>query len=293
MFLGGDGTPLQVLQGIGSSGALGQNNGIGVATTALDLGQTAFGKSGIDTSGATNVDPGSVKPGLMGVSGALKGAQAGSMFGPIGTGVGAAIGLGAGLVGGFKAKKDALKAHQNFEIAQSNKMISDFAMGGNMYAGGGPLKPWQLPSSKITDDPNFSNGFGFKSFTGAPYSTELPEDQRIDVKSTIKPNSFYKQSFNQLGKAQIPNDLGFKSKINYNDPDVTSLNFKELQENNGYYNPELAPNDTNKFGNTKVGQTLNKTGNWLNNNSGNLLRYSPVAMNAMQLAKMNKPEVER
>lgn len=131
------------LSALGASGALGQHTGIGQVTTAVDLGNTAFGDTGINTSGAVDADPNAIKPGMMGVTGALKGAQAGSMFGPIGTGVGAAIGLGAGLIGGSRAKKDALKAHQNFEIGESNQKLSNFALGGMMN--GDPIKSKSKP----------------------------------------------------------------------------------------------------------------------------------------------------
>ena len=438
--------PNQMNQGQngGTGGGVSAAGAVQLGTTALDLGNTAFGKSGIDTSGKTDVDPGSVKPGMMGVTSALKGAQAGSMFGPVGTGVGAAIGLGTGLIGGFKAKKDALKAHQNFEIGQSNKMISNFAfggllgepitgepklpvkktpapvvvskdnlqnlnvqpltdnekpstsklkgaivelqngsnkdgipgqwvyykkrstpgfnpetdrdfvydrnsknltdtyeyhtfmnerrkaveknraalntntqltqplplnnttafrMGGNMYEGGGELKPWQLPSSKMTDDPNFNGRFGFKNMTGALYATELPLDQQVNVKYTPERGKFYKQSFNQMGRPQISNDLGYTSKLNYNDPDTVTLSPEQLQENSTYSNPENAPSrmfgpqstghyEGEMYDGSKLGKVASKVGKYVKDNYGNALRYAPVAMNAHQLAKMGKPEVE-
>ena len=397
-----------ILGQAGASGALGQHTGINQATTALDLGQTAFGKSGIDTSGAVDVNPGSIKPGMMGVQSAMKGVQAGAMFGPWGAAIGGAVGLTAGLVGGNKAKKDALKAHQNFQLGQSQSKVSDFAlggnllgdptdpkkpkvafdptkedflpvrkiqpittpdglqqyqyfydklpgeqgysedmnsqiytkdehvakqnkshpqysnktveylnktkgllnrditkfaMGGNMYTGGGELKPWQLPSSKMTDDPNFNGGFGFKNMTGAPYATELPLNQQINVKSTYNPNSFYKQSFNQMGRPQISNDLGYTSKLNYNDPDTVNLSPEQLQENSTYSNPENAPSrmfgpqstghyEGEMYDGSKLGKIASKVGQYAKDNYGNALRYAPVAMNAYQLAKMGKPEVE-
>jgi len=43
---------------------------------------------------------------------------------------------------------------------------------------------------------------------------------------------------------------------------------------------------------SKLGQSLNKIGNYLKENSGDMLRYAPVAMNAFQLSKLNSPEVE-
>lgn len=290
MFNGGELS--QGLSMLGTSGAFGQHTGINQATTALDLGNTAFGKTGIDTSGATDVDPGSVKPGMIGVTGALKGAQAGAMFGPIGTGVGAAIGLGAGLIGGFKAKKDALKAHQNFEIGQSNQKISNFAYGGKMYNDGGYLDKFK--SSTMYDDPNYVS-------TGHDglFKNSIPM-----VNSKVpKKGQFYKQLFDQLGKPQISNDLGYTSKLNYNDPDTVNLSPEQLQENNGYSNPENTPSrmfgpqatghyEGEMYDGSKVGKIASKVGQYAKDNYGNALRYAPVAMNAYQLAKMGKPEVE-
>ena len=421
----------------GSMEGAGLTDYLNAGGTAATFGNQLFGKSGIDTSGAVDVDSSSIKPGMMGVQGAMTGVQAGSKIGgPLGGAIGGAIGLGAGLIGGNRAKKDALKAHQNFEIGQSNKMISDFAlggnllgepnsgdpvlpvkktpapvvvskdnlqnlnvqpltdnekpstsklkgaivelqngsnkdgtpgqwvyykkrstpgfnpetdrdfvydrnsknltdtyeyhtfmnerrkaveknraklntniqltqplslnnttafrMGGNMYEGGGELKPWQQPSSKMTDDPNFNGGFGFKNMTGVPYATELPLDQQINVKYTPERGKFYKQSFNQMGRPQISNDLGYTSKLNYNDPDTVTLSPEQLEENNRYSNPELAPENkyVSPYPKAKLGETLNKAGQYIKDNYGNALRYAPVAMNAYQLAKMGKPEVE-
>lgn len=262
-------------QMMGSIGA-----GINTLTAGLNLGQTAFGKTGIDKSGATDVDPGSIKPGMSGVQGALAGAATGSMFGPLGTGIGGAIGLGAGLIGGLKAKKDALRAHQNFEIGQSNNKISNFAMGGNMYAGGGPLKPWQQPYFTMYDDPNYSSGFGRKEFVGAPYATELPEDQRVNVNYTpVK--SFYKESFNQMQKPQLSNNIGFESKLNYNEP-VSEPTVRTFGPQGGHSNYAELKNVKDK-----VGEQLNKAGEFIKDNKG-VLRYAPVAMNAFQLHKLNK-----
>lgn len=145
---------------MGRSGMMGQHTGINQLTTGLELGNMAFGKSGIDTSGAVDVNPGEVKPGMMGVQSAMKGAQAGMMFGPLGAGIGGAIGLGAGLIGGFKAKKDALKAHQNFEIGQSNKMISDFAFGGLLgepITGEPKLPVTKTPSTTVVSKKELKN----------------------------------------------------------------------------------------------------------------------------------------
>lgn len=223
MFNGGELS--QGLSMLGASGAMGQHTGINQAATALDLGNTAFGKTGIDTSGATDVDPGSVKPGMMGVTGALKGAQAGAMFGPIGTGVGAAIGLGAGLIGGFKAKKDAALGHQRFQIGQSNGKISSFAKGGNMYVGGGqldqfgnPVKPWNQPSSGIMDDPSYKarGPEGFFKPTDTVAQVEAPQPQSKARTFGPQSNGHYEGEMydgSKLGK--VASKVGQYAKDNY------------------------------------------------------------------------------
>lgn len=377
MFNGGELS--QGLSMLGSTGAFGQHAGINQATTALDLGNTAFGKTGIDTSGATDVDTGSVKPSMMGVTGALKGAQAGAMFGPIGTGVGAAIGLGAGLIGGFKAKKDALKGHQNFEIGQSNKMISDFAFGGLLGepVSGQPSNttPTNVTISKndlskltVTPENNLQpvtsrnrkmvglqsgvfndkrgNGYyyyydkkpgdpGFNPEQHRDFVTEENHSsgQRLRL-SNGNENPLYNYQLNNylsanknfakggnmyqgggpfdkstasydptkinLGLPQQQSNQ-FLDNLNYvknlNSQGLTTLSPEQLQENNGYSNLELAPENVktgyvSPYPKAKLGETLNKAGQYVKDNYGNALRYAPVAMNAYQLAKMGKPEVE-
>jgi len=239
-----------------------------------------------------------------------KGEQIGGLISPMGTlkGIGTSIATGnindipgIGLFGGKTTKqKEIQKMKFNKDMFESNSKISDFKYGGNMYEGGGELKPWQLPSSKMTDDPSFNGGFGFKNMTGIPYATELPLDQQINIKSSYNPNSFYKQSFNQMGRPQISNDLGYTSKLNYNDPDTVNLSPEQLQENNisenikarmfgpqatGHYEGEM-------YDGSKVGKIASKVGQYVKDNYGNALRYAPIAMNAYQLAKMGKPEVE-
>lgn len=355
MFNGGELS--QGLSMLGSTGAFGQHTGINQATTALDLGNTAFGKSGIDTSGTVDIDPGSVKPGMMGVTSALKGAQAGAMFGPIGAGVGAAVGLGAGLIGGFKAKKDALKAHQNFEIGQSNKMISNFKLGGNL---GDPVKPSQfdptkedfLPVRKIVPITSLDGSKQYQYFYG-----KLPNEEGYDVdmnshiynsdehiaKQNKQHPEYSERAVNYLNKTKglLNRDITKfskggnmyggggpfdKSSASY-DPTKINLGLPQQQSNqfldnlnyvknlnneglitssdkeltnpiNTYSNPELAPENVkpgyvSPYPKAKLRETLNKAGQYIKDNYGNALRYAPVAMNAYQLSKMGKPEVER
>lgn len=128
MFLGGD----ESSQGLN---ALGDSFGgyAGVATTGLQIGSELFGKSKIDTSGASDTVDTMQSGAQQALSGAVSGAKAGSMFGPIGSGVGAAIGGISGLVGANKDRKALEQAAINRNLRQYNTKFSDFANGGNMY----------------------------------------------------------------------------------------------------------------------------------------------------------------
>lgn len=122
-------------QGFGEDATASQKSaslgaGLGVATSALDLGKVAFGKPAQDTSGLTASAP--VNGGMMIAGSALKGASAGAAFGPLGAGIGAVVGAGAGLLGAGKAKKAAIENTNNFAI-NTNKQFSDqYAMGGEI-----------------------------------------------------------------------------------------------------------------------------------------------------------------
>lgn len=245
--------------------------GLGVATTAFDLGNTAFGKTGIDTSGATDVNPGAIKPGMTGLSGAAKGALAGSMFGPLGTGIGTAVGGVAGLIGGFGAKKDAMKARQNFQIGQANKLTSNFKYGGNIYNDGGYLD--RFKQSLREDDPNYV-ATGPKGFFKSP---TIPN---VDFKS----NSMSKFRFK---------DLSNITNINEELPSEQYNRLNKIPEVNIGYNPNFKNRITNtdKLSTEEYQKNpsfLNKVGEFAKDNYGNILRYAPVAMNALQLHKLNK-----
>lgn len=105
-------------------------SGLGMLTTGVDLANTAFGKTGIDTSGRT------AAPELQSGAGAafgsaMKGASAGAALGPLGAAGGALLGGVAGLLGNNKAKKDAERAQKNFDLKQSmNYAPNDYAFGG-------------------------------------------------------------------------------------------------------------------------------------------------------------------
>jgi hypothetical protein len=115
--------------GAQQSNALGA--GLGVATTGLDLGMTAFGKPTQNTDGLAASEK--VNKGGMIASGAVKGATAGMTFGPWGAAAGAVIGAGAGVLGSEKAEKAALQ-NSNAYASNQNRQYSD------QYAYGGKVK---------------------------------------------------------------------------------------------------------------------------------------------------------
>lgn len=104
---------------------------VGAASTALDLGKTAFGKAKQNTDGlAASEKVDSV--GIIGGS-ALKGASAGTAIAPgIGTAIGAGVGLIAGVLGNAKEKKAAIANTNKFAINTNNKFSDNYLAYGGM-----------------------------------------------------------------------------------------------------------------------------------------------------------------
>ena len=301
-----------------------------LATTSMDLGNQMFGKSGINSSGSQDVDPSQVKPGMMGLDGAMKGAQAGMMFGPLGAGIGGAVGLTAGLIGGNRAKKDAMKGHQNFQIGESNGLISNFAMGGKMYSSGGPFDIVPKQSTRF-DDPNYG-GEGPEGFFKPSMSTPSFNPNFYKDKTNVKGFQDWmdKSNPNWLKNGKSLNKGAGYGNVNGPQTQQAISKFGQDYYNSGiplannpqtpvyqnrtpglleastntqpYQYPTTSSSnenwyDTNKPGmgydqnqstNSKFKEFLSKTGNNINENAGNVMRYAPVAMNALQLKNLNK-----
>ena len=115
----------------GAEGGVGAEGYMAAATGALDLAKTAFGDTGIDTSGAVQA-PDVSSVGASAATGAMKGASAGKAFGPWGAGVGAVLGGAAGFFGGKKQNADANEAALNFDLAEHNKITSSYRSGGDL-----------------------------------------------------------------------------------------------------------------------------------------------------------------
>ncbi len=107
---------------------------MGIAGGAMALGDmanTAFGDTGIDTSGRTAA-PEVGSTGLATAGGAMKGAQAGMAFGPLGAAVGGVLGGASSFFGNKKAKRDAEEAEDNFNLADYNRGIKFNKYGGSL-----------------------------------------------------------------------------------------------------------------------------------------------------------------
>lgn len=138
------------IQATGASGAgpsVGPSAGsiVGGLSTAMELGQTAFGKASQDITGTQASDRVS-GVGMIGGS-AVKGAAAGAQIGgPWGAAIGGAVGGLAGLAGLGKARKAEALNTQRF-ATNTNRGLSDnyAAYGGNLnvykYANGGLIDP--------------------------------------------------------------------------------------------------------------------------------------------------------
>lgn len=146
------------------------------------------------------------------------------------------------------SKKPVVTPNQISPVSSGYK----FAMGGNMYEGGGPFSK--------------SGGVGMYD----PTAIKLGEPTQ---------SSEFLNNFNYAKNRAL-------------DPSLVSISDSELSNpTNGYSNPELAPTyktrPQSNFG-KNLGETAGKVGKFAKDNYGNALRYAPVAMNAYQLHKLNK-----
>lgn len=348
----------------GDTGDTGEGPGvgayIGAAQGALELGNMAFGKSGIDTTGATKAPE--VKVGNSIASGTLKGAQTGMAFGPLGAGIGAGVGAIAGLIGGGKAKKDAIEASKNYDWAQNSKHVTTFDLGGYTDPNNDKDKLRNLTSEEkakleaeirakganavFSPDAagNYQGGiFQTKDSVSNNYpnldlgkykdvnyfNPSVSQDGRYTLNNT-KNNpanaDLYKQQLSYIKKLNpsaniaMYNDSGFKPLINQqamggyqnkydgltrrssfinNDPTITqnpegiNIDANKLGLNPAGFEAYQAANAGNTYvePKTQAGEVLNKTGDFLKDNYGSILRYAPIVGNLTD--KLKKPNTER
>ena len=273
------------------------------AMGALGAAQTAFGDTGVDTSGRSEYIREDVSLGGAAASGAASGAMAGMAFGPWGAAIGGVIGGGAGLIGGARKQNDLAEARGNSDARMMNT-----AKYGGQFAFGGYMDPpknnpqntqgYQQSSNKFKNGgyknqfPNggFGQGFGQSSFS-----------QQLDDSLFDPLNS---------GNEIAGLDLVAQDRVNplKNSEDSTAarplLSTRDLQENVNF----LKSQDITTQGpsldslTSAVTPVLAQTppesesgGFWNSLGSGvaAAARYTPAAMNAFQLSQMNGPDTER
>jgi hypothetical protein len=291
-------------------GAPGAGSVVQAATTAMDLGKLAFGKSAQDTSGeaeSANVDRAG-----MAVGSTMKGVQAGMAFGPLGAGIGAVVGLGAGLLGGAKQKRDAIENTNRFAYKQNSKLSDNYA------AYGGPLdislevdptkkapqmevQTAQLPIRKINynvettgvKEGNLPPGY----YTRVDYNNGKSDYLRPEGLSELqRMNNYRLYMESQAAKQKQFGKGGDKGPSKRIIPEIDPLNpvgkFATSSLPTAQINAPILKDQPSVFTPTfgqklRIGLDDAKTA--ISKNSGEALRYAPVAMNAYQLAKLQKP----
>lgn len=318
-------------QGFGEDATASQKSaslgaGLGVATSALDLGKVAFGKASQDTSGLTASAP--VNGGNMIAGSAVKGASAGMAFGPLGAGIGAVVGLGAGLLGAGKAKRAALENSNNYASRQNNQYSEQYAMGGEIDP---PTKGdiWQTKNivkyqPGVTSGKNGDSGFYLYSKDNSDptfdYKTdrEFVKNSSMDVvqktaqwQNYMRSKSMQPKQFANGGKLNQMFNGGEFDPMYYENLKLTPRNTAPIESISNLKpagttipytigtQPAVDISNVNRqftsgpsFG-RQVWEGTKDTGNFINNNAGNIARYVPVAANAYQLSQLKNPQGER
>lgn len=261
----------------------------GAANTLLDFGNSAFGKTGIDTMSDTYQSAPDNTMNTIGKT--MQGVQAGAKFGPIGAAVGGVLGLGSGLIQGGKIKRDINLANLNKSSRDFNKTSFGFAAGGMLnyppkeknkypytkYQSQYPLGPEEDLSyvkDKIPELLRYSNV--------GPKQEEIP----VNLFNTDGPREILPTPNNS-----IPELLRYTGKTN---PIIPRDKLYTVQDefNNGI--TVDTPYNKGNFNNilTKGKELLNKGYGAVKEDNGEMLRYAPAVMNAIQLAKLKSPEYE-
>lgn len=222
-FLGGDADK----EGPGAAGYM------GAATGALELGQMAFGKPNVDTSGATAPMESQTK-GAGALGGAMKGAQAGMAFGPWGAAIGGVVGGAAGLLGAGKAQEAEQEAQINYTGASRKETTNNYKKGGNLYS------PRKLNDIFAVNNDAFGSQAGSAL---AKVATMANPGVKLNTAPSMQTQMQSNIAASSTGTTQAPTQTG-------------------SEDSGAKFNP------------------------------GALLRYAPVAANALQLATLKKPKEE-
>lgn len=258
--------------GAKGSGMPGAGAVVGAASALMDMGSSAFGPTGIDTSGRS-APPDVPSQGSSAASGALKGASAGAAFGPWGAAIGGVLGGAAGLIGGGKAKRDAQEAAMNNDMKLHNDATNDYKSGGslvaNMYEHGGEHdfmseNDKYMAESRVGQPLAGSTLVANNSIDFMAENDKFMNESRIGQPlASIQPRARVTSLF----------DDGELDRMTTGVQDVSSMT-TELQKRRDP-NHDKSPWDENsgsKF------------------NAAEALRYAPSLSNAMQLSNLKKPE---
>lgn len=241
------------------------------ATGAMDIANNMFGKTGVDTSGAT--DGPDVNVGGESLGGAMKGAQAGMAFGPMGAAVGGVLGGVGGLVGGNKKKKAAAEASYQYDTGNHNRAVNRYKTGGellaNMFEDGGDTDPVITDAEKALKEMKHYLATGRK----LQYAIQSPES--VGVKKL--------ETGPIINRGQMDSIMG-------KDP-LKAIDTSGLES--GLADIGISPEAQLQESATKALKGLGENTNTNDKpkfNPMELLRYAPAAMNVAQLAGLKKPD---
>ena len=257
------------LLGAGAQGAMGAaGTGLGVlgaAQGAMALGALSQGQGASRGNGASAA------------TGAMTGAMAGSAFGPVGAGVGAVVGAGAGLMGANKARKESAELGR-LNAKNANAVYKDTEV---VAAYGGPI-PINKPTKGIVND--VYNQFNALPTLKPAGVTSSPIYNRRAGIDEATPNLTPAAKF--TGPSADPSLNNFTN--NFGEPN----RFDRTGDPNryeGYRSYGKLGQSENLYEQPQGSSFLQKAGNYLKDNKGELMRLAPVGMNALQLANLKRP----
>ena len=277
--------------------------GLGAVSALAQFGNMAFGSSGVDKSGATDVGTQNASSGGAAASGAMQGLQAGMAFGPWGAAIGGVLGAGAGLVSANKTNKDLGEARgrnnqmKNNQASQTDIQIAKY--GGNLYAGGGYFEKRNPFLSMTVENQEPLERTPISGLSLGKYQNPLG-----DSLDTLKP--FEQKESQQIMRDEVVNYFGRPTGFEQNK--ISGLNLggnkspfarqAELEKSQ-----ERAEKFPMLYGNgvqnsiDKANERLERRNNRSDNRNtmlpANIMRGAGLGMNLLQLLTLPKAEQER
>lgn len=241
-------SPVPVGDGAKGAGGPGAGAIVGAAGTAMELGNMAFGDTGIDTSGLTAA-PEVQSQGMAAAGGAVKGASAGAAFGPWGAAIGGVLGGAAGLIGGGKAKRDANEAATNFTFGQQNKASNSYRSGGdllaNAYAEGGSLDPIQKAARLRETGTDMPTSDKYRDLDGSGLKSQLIADNLNNKDSHMSGFNTKSQELQDRDAAYgqvYRNEASKRKDLDYNDGKWSVLDDNQVKAYDEKYGEDYNTN---------------------------------------------------